>query len=314
MTLPPPRFRPRLSAVLAEAGRAYRGRADEAFRSLLDEAIALAPERLDLRRCLASHHIQTGRTGAALAVYEEILRLVPGDAEGLFRLAHWRRYSGDGEGAESLRLRLAGSRPEYAAGLSRIWNILDAWFAEPVRDTVPAFAESAVRPAILVLGYALSADGTPRPELLSRLEKAREAAFLHGGARIIVSGGLPRGGKTEAVLMREWLESAGVAPGRIAEEGYSRDVVENLVYSRAIAAMDGVDAILIVTSPVDARRAGASLEIVALACGDRWSVRVAAASTAGFADDGGDRLKAYRDALRAFGMPMMDAYPELAER
>ena len=90
--------------------------------------------------------------------------------------------------------------------------------------------------------------------------------------------------------------------------------MENLVYSRAVAAMNGVDAMLIVTSAVDVRRAGASLEIMAGACGDAWTVRAVAATAAGFVDDGGDRLKAYRDALRAFGMPMMDAYPELAER
>lgn len=310
----PPRYRSRLAGVLVEAGRAYRCREDEAFRALLNEAAELAPERLDLRNCLASHHIQNGRPESALAIYEEICDLVPADVDALFRLAHWRRFLGDAGGAEATRSSLFAIRPDRAAVLSRIWEILDAWFAKPVRDDIPNFGASALRPAILALGYALSVDGSPLPELLFRLEKTREAALRHPAAMIIVSGGLPRAGRAEAVVMREWLEAAGIPSGRIAEEGYSRDVVENLIYSRVIAAMNRVDEILIVTSAIDVRRAGASMEIMAGACGDSWVIQVVASAAGCCADTGDDRLKAYRDALRASGMPMMNAYPELAER
>lgn len=312
--IPATRHQPRLGEVLAAAARAYRARNDDAFRECLSEASALAPERLDLRSCLASHHIQTERPDKALDIYEELARLVPDDAGNLFRLAHWRRHAGDDAGAASARERLCRVNPGRAAELDRVRSVLDAWFSRPVTDKVPPFSGSPRRPAVLALGYLLAPDGSPEPELVARLEKTLEAAVRHPGALVVLSGGMPRSGRVEASVMREWLEGRGVAGGRICEEGYSRDVVENLVYSRQILALNRVDAVLIVTSACDVRRAGASLEIMAGACGDGWSVQAVAASGGEFADDGRDRLKAYRDALRAFGMPMMDAYPELAER
>ncbi len=48
--------------------------------------------------------------------------------------------------------------------------------------------------------------------------------------------------------------------------------------------------------------------------GSVGSVAASGDSFSGWHDDGGDRLKLYRDALRAYGMPMMHTYPELAER
>ncbi len=308
------RHRPGLAATLAEASRAYRNRDDETFRSRLLKAVELAPERLDIRACLANHYIQTGLPDQAIAVYGDVFRLVPTDADNLFRLAHWRRFCGDEHGADRAFRELRARRPSLANDLLFLWNRLDAWFAAPVSDAVPPFPESAMRPAVLVLGYALSEEGTMRPELLARLEKALEAANSNPDALIVASGGVPRAGRAEAVLMRRWLEERGVRAERIAEEGSSRDVVENLVYSRQMLGYAGCDAVLVVTSAADVRRAGAGLEIMARVHGDVRTVRAAAASIEGFRDDGGDRLKAYRDALRAFGMPMMSAYPELAER
>jgi hypothetical protein len=58
------------------------------------------------------------------------------------------------------------------------------------------------------------------------------------------------------------------------------------------------------------------MEIAGWNGGAPWR-RVAAAtsdeSAAVFADDGSDRRKLYRDALRVYGMPLMRIYPELAE-
>ncbi|MDR1744221.1 MAG: YdcF family protein [Planctomycetota bacterium] len=308
------RHRPELAGTLAEASRAYRRQDDDAFRRLLLAAVELAPERLDIRACLANHYIQTERPDQAVAVYEDVFRFLPTDAGNLFRLAHWRRFGGDEPGAAAALRALRAIRPSLADDLAHIWNRLDAWFAAPVTDAAPPFPESARRPAILVLGYALSMDGEIAPELASRLEKALRAAINWPDAILVASGGVPRAGRVEAAAMREWLEGRGVAPERICEEGYSRDVVENLAYSRHILGGNGNDAVLVVTSAVDVRRAGAGLEIMAGVHGDIWTVRAAASSLDGFRDDGRDRLKAYRDALRAFGMPMMNAYPELAER
>lgn len=318
----PSRHHPRLDAILAEASRSYRARDDDAFRRLMEEASALQPARLDVRHCLAGHHIQTGRTDAALAIYREMHALSPRDAETLFRLAHWLRYkekSGEdgaaGGSAAALRA-LRDVRPDMADWLVRIWSALDSWFARPVGDGLPDGFGRTGRGAVLVLGYVLADDGSPRPPLVARLEKCLEAAERFPGSAVIVSGGVPRSGRVEAAVMRGWLAARGIPESRIWEEGSSRDCVENILYSRQIMTANGVDEVLAVTAAENVRRVGASMRVAGWTGGWAGAVDVVSSSEemSGFEDDGRDSQKAYRDVLRAHGLPMMASYPHLAER
>lgn len=191
------------------------------------------------------------------------------------------------------------------------------WTASAVDSELSPFDDSPGRLAIVALGYALNDDGSMAPQLIDRLEKTLEAANAFPEAIIVVSGGVPRAGKVEAVEMRRWLTERGVAAERIHEEGYARDVVENLVYSRYILDLAGADATLLVTSAIDVRRAGAGMDILDWLHGSPRPVSAIATgrkSDAGFVDGRDDRLKLYRDALRAYGLPMMRCYPELVER
>lgn len=312
-----PRHASRLDATLADAARAYRARDDAAFRRLLEEAVALAPERIDIRHCLASHHIQVGRPEAALTIYRAIDADAPRDADTLFRLAHWLRFAGEETEAAAVRSRLQPLRPDMNEWLSRLWASLDAWFARPVSDQLPdALGRDGKKAAILVLGYALAADGSARPRLIARLEKGLEAAKRFPDAAVVVSGGVPRGGTVEAEVMRDWLLARGVAADRIWEEGYSRDCVENLIYSRQLLTVNGVEDVLIVTAAGNVRRVGAAMEVLGRVSG--WEGGVTATSSSGeyaeYVDNGADRLKAYREVLRVYGIPMMAAYPHLVER
>lgn len=303
-----------LAPLLAQARDAYRARDDDGFAALLEKAIAVAPQRVDLHLCLANKHIQTDRPDLAAAIYEALFERMPNDTDILFLLAHWRRYLG--EEAEAYRWRMAGLRPEKAVELAMLWEIVDKWLARPVASTLPRLS-AAARPAVVVLGHKLTEDGSIRPALLERLEKALEAAERYPQAFLVVSGGLPRAGAAEARVMRDWLLERDVAPDRVHEEGYARDTVENLVYSRFIVEMEGADSVTVITSAYNIRRAGASMEALAFSRGASWPVYAVAGggeTSAAFRDDGSDRLKVYRDILRAFGIPMMAAYPELAER
>jgi hypothetical protein len=310
-------YDPGLPELLRKASGAYRRHDDPAFRAHMEEAVVRTPHRIDLRVCLANHCVQTGQPEQALDIFEELTRLVPRDADVLFCLAHWRRYAGETGGAEQARRQLAKIRSERAADLARLWQCIDSWILrEPSRD-LPELPSGAGRKAIVLPGYVLAEDGSMRRELLERLEKTLEAAEAYPGACVVVSGGVPKAGRVEAVVMAEWLRGRGIADDRIYEEGYSRDLVENAVYSRQILDLLDVEAVLVVNSAGNFRRSGAVFEILAHTCGSAWSVGVAAASGGSFdafVDDGGDALKLYRDALRAYGMPMMAAYPELSER
>ncbi len=310
-------YDPVLSGLLGKAADAYRRHDDPVFRALMEEAVVRAPHRIDLRACLASHHIQTGQPDLALDIYEELTRMAPRDVDSLFCLAHWRRYFADASGAEQARKQLAKIRIERAAELLRVWQCIDKWTLREPSDRVPALPAGVKRRAVVVPGYALAPDASPRPDLIGRLEKALEAAQRHPDACLVVSGGMPVAGKVEATVMSEWLRERGVADDRIYEEGYSRDLVENAVYSRQILDLLDVEAALVVNSAGNIRRTGAAFETVAAACGSAWVVRTVCASGESFtrfADDGSDILKLYRDTLRAAGVPMMAAYPHLAER
>lgn len=312
----PVRYDPGLKAILERAGGHFRRREKDELERLLLEAVRLAPQRFDLRLCLANHFIQVGIPAKALETLEAILRQFPRDVDSLFLLAHWRRHGGDAAGAERLRETLTAVRPEKAADLAAIWRDIDAWLARRVTDSIPPH-DPAVKAAVVTLGYKLAPDGTMQQALVDRLEKTLEVVSAYPEAVIVVTGGVPQGGRVEAVEMRRWLMERGVDEGRIREEGYARDIVENLLFSRPILDAEGIGRVVAVTAAGNVRRTGASLEIVAWTGGSTWSVEVVAASGGtfdAFRDDREDLLKLYRDTLRSYGMPMMAAYPELSER
>lgn len=310
-------YDPGLPELLRKAADAYRRHDDPVFRALMEEAVMRTPHRIDLRVCLANHCIQTAQPELALDIFEELTRMVPRDVDILFYLAHWRRYLADASGAEQARKQLAKIRSERAADLTRLWQCVDTWLLREPTDRLPTMPTNAERKAIAVAGYVLAKDGSMLPDLLERLEKTLEAAERFPDACIVVSGGMPKAGKVEAVVMSEWLRDHGVADDRIYEEGYSRDMVENAVYSRQILDLLDIEAVLVVNSAGNFRRTGAAFETVAHTCGSAWIVRTVSASGSSFQrfrDDGSDALKLYRDTLRAYGMPMMAVYPDLAER
>lgn len=310
-------YDPALKSLLARAARAYRNRDDAAFRALLLDMIARAPHRADLRFDLGNHYIQHGMVDAAISVFSGLLDEYPGDPDALAFLAHWRRFAGDADEVERLWTRLGSVRPERASDLARIWSEIDRRLSLSPTDELPGRQFGDGRPVILALGLALAPDGSMLPGLTERLEKTAEAAGKFEKSRIIVSGGMPRAGKIEAREMRDWLVARGIAAERIFEEGYSRDLVENMVYSRQILDPLGARTVLIVTSANNVRRAGAVLEIVGWTRGSAWKSPVAVSASGesldSFVDDGRDRLKLHRDCLRAYGLPMMRTFPELAE-
>ncbi|MCC8180474.1 MAG: YdcF family protein, partial [Planctomycetes bacterium] len=160
-------------------------------------------------------------------------------------------------------------------------------------------------------------DGSMSTELLERLAKGLELAKSAPLASVIVSGGLPERGATESQHMRDWLIRQGVPRSSIFEDGYSRDLLENIIYSRHILDLLQAKTAVIVSSAINVRRAGAVGEICAWRNGSGWAVQSLSGSGESFdsfADDGRDRLKVFRDGLRAFGVPTMIAYPELVDR
>lgn len=107
---------------------------------------------------------------------------------------------------------------------------------------------------IVVLGAGLHEDGSIRPILEQRLQAALRLANQYPTAPILVTGGAPQNGVTEARAMNDWLVGAGVLPGRITQEGHSASTVQNAQYSNRVLEERGATAAVVVTNDFHVNR------------------------------------------------------------
>ncbi|MBF6098543.1 YdcF family protein [Nocardia cyriacigeorgica] len=112
--------------------------------------------------------------------------------------------------------------------------------------------------AIVVLGYGLLPDGSMRPELIARLRAGYVQALLAPGSPIIVTGGNPRNGVSEAVAMAEWLVRHGIPAERVHLDPAAVDTVQNAHHSARIMHEIGARDAVVVTSADHIDRAVAS--------------------------------------------------------
>ncbi|MFI6044857.1 YdcF family protein [Nocardia sp. NPDC051321] len=135
------------------------------------------------------------------------------------------------------------------AALAESTGSADSALPDALRDLVPQAPEPlpalhGPATAIVVLGYGLLPDGTMRPELIDRLHAGFVQALLAPASPIIVTGGNPHNGVTEARAMADWLVQHGIPAERIHLEPDADSTVQNAERSarimRAIGARDAV--------------------------------------------------------------------------
>ncbi|NNH72198.1 YdcF family protein [Nocardia uniformis] len=102
--------------------------------------------------------------------------------------------------------------------------------------------------AIVVLGYGLLPDGEMRPELINRLHAGYVSALLSPAAPVIVTGGNPQNGVSEAAAMADWLIARGIAAHRIYAETQANSTVQNAAFSARLMAAINAHAAILITS------------------------------------------------------------------
>ncbi|WP_083741380.1 YdcF family protein [Mycobacterium sp. MS1601] len=131
--------------------------------------------------------------------------------------------------------------------------------AAPVAHAEPPAVVTAgkdfSRPAIVILGYGLNPDGTMRTILRRRVLTGMAVAAMFPQAPIIVTGGNPRNGKTEAGQMRNMLMLFGFPASRIIVEDRANSTVQNAQFSVPLAEEAGASGIILVTSSTHQDRA-----------------------------------------------------------
>jgi uncharacterized SAM-binding protein YcdF (DUF218 family) len=125
-----------------------------------------------------------------------------------------------------------------------------------VAQAQPAAATKDFRkPAIVILGYGLNADGSMQTILRRRVLTGLTVAQFFPQSPVIVTGGNPRNGVTEAAAMRQMLVMLGFPASRILVEDKANSTVQNARFSVPLAKKAGTTGIILVTSSTHQDRA-----------------------------------------------------------
>ena len=112
----------------------------------------------------------------------------------------------------------------------------------------PVVAKDFSKPAIVILGYGLKESGAARPILYGRVLTGLAVAQMFPQSPIIVTGGNPRNGHTEAAEMRTMLRVLGFPDDRIIVEDRANSTVQNAQFAVPLAKQAGTSGIILVTS------------------------------------------------------------------
>lgn len=125
-----------------------------------------------------------------------------------------------------------------------------------VAQAQPAVAQKDfTKPAIVILGYGLQDNGTMRQILRRRVLVGLTVAQFFPQSPVIVTGGNPRNGNTEAGQMRKMLLMLGFPDNRIIVEDKANSTVQNAAFSVPLAKEAGTTGIILVTSSTHQDRA-----------------------------------------------------------
>ncbi|MEE6168542.1 MULTISPECIES: YdcF family protein [unclassified Mycolicibacterium] len=119
----------------------------------------------------------------------------------------------------------------------------------------PPAGKDFSKPAIVILGYGLKPDGSMRTILYHRVLTGLAIAQAFPQSPVIVTGGNPQNGRTEASQMRNLLLTLGFPDNRIIVEDKAGSTVQNAQFSVPLAKAAGTSGIILVTSSTHQGRA-----------------------------------------------------------
>ncbi|MEH7886938.1 ElyC/SanA/YdcF family protein [Bacillus sp. JJ1609] len=223
---------------------------ENAFR----EATLLDPYDLDLKFSLASTQLIQKKYPETLQTFTQILNLDPNNFKANLLYGAYSKVNGD----QNSYKRSMSKLRQIDSARSRVYEqklaSADSLMKVKINTSPPADLPQQNH-AIVILGYALADDGTMKEPLIERLKAGLAIAKKYPNSKIIVTGGVPKQGVTEADAMNKWLTEQGVAQERILLENKSTDTVENALFSTAILEKQGLKDVTIVTSASHIRRA-----------------------------------------------------------
>lgn len=199
-----------------------------------------------------------GRYDDGFAALDALATAAPDDANVAALQTFYANATADTDARAQHSARLRTLSPTLADAVDRAIAVIDDAATETI-DFAPT--TDGPRTAIVVLGLGLNGDGSMAPELVARLRLAVAAAERSPESPIIVTGGNPQSGITEADAMQQWLVDDGIAADRIHTETTANSTVQNAQRTTALAAEIDVENLVLATTSSHLRRAISDFEI-----------------------------------------------------
>ncbi len=109
-----------------------------------------------------------------------------------------------------------------------LWAVIELHLAPTSNTSLTRFD------AIIVLGVPSDKDGNPTALMLSRVTEAVHEYERGVAPRLILTGGMNRNHRSEAMVMAGVAEAQGIPASAIFEEGQARDTIQNACFSLRI--------------------------------------------------------------------------------
>lgn len=217
------------------------------------QATILDPYNIDLKMSLASAQIVQKKIPDALHTYEQVLNLQPDHFNANLLYAMYSKLNGNELVYKKTINKIRKIDAEQTNAFVQKFTETEKILGLKMNTEVPAGLPSKDH-AIVILGYALAEDGTMDEILIERLKQGLKLAQQYPNSKIIVTGGVPKNGVTEADNMTKWLIEQGIAKERILPEDKATDTVENALFSTQIMEEHGIKDVTIITSASHIRR------------------------------------------------------------
>lgn len=233
-------------------GLTVQGRMDK-VQNAFDRASALEPESYSYAMGAAFVRIAEKKIPEAQQRYSEIATKFPRSFSAPMLSALYLKAQGKDASAE-LAAAEKGSPLVYKK-LSAQVAVIDLLFKSSLNYDVASLPSGPLY--AVVFGYALGKGGAVQPRMKARIEKALALYKARPKTVFILTGGVAQGGMTEAYVMQQQLEKAGVPGSQLILEDRALDTVGNAVNCAHILSKMRLssDSVVVITSASHMRRA-----------------------------------------------------------
>lgn len=224
----------------------------DVLESIFKQVIEIDPQNTDYQQSLASTMLTNDKTDEALDLLENILEQDPENYDVLMSHYVYDGLNNDSFDEETLE-KLNDIDKERTDDFTDDFDLIEEVREDKVATDTKEYENDHL---FVLLGYALNENGEMEETLENRLEHALDLLEKNPNSKIIVTGGVPQEGNTEAKVMNKWLIDHDIDEDRIIQEGNATDTIENALFSlRKAAELDFSNNITIISSASHVRRA-----------------------------------------------------------